>query len=454
MLRRVRIFVAATLALAAVACSRGSDRPSAPAPTAPSAAIVASAPSPASTINTSRPVVAVNPITVDFPPRNEAFDFRNRLEAKYRDGLRRPAGSTFVDLEGDVVWTQEYLRLRVNDCDHITAVQRVFAAIDARGSPANCNSATAPGEWSEIAFPPRNEPFDFRRQLDLKYQSMGRSPTLTFVDIEGIIVWLQEYFRYRVSSCGHQVAIDKVMTQIDGGGVQPDCTPPPPPPPSCVYAVSPTSHSVPVGGGALSFTVTRTSGNCSWTATSNSSFIKISGPTTGSDSATVAFNVDANTGTGSRTGTITVTWSSGTVTITVTQAGAPPSEIVASFRMFDFGRQPSATTQCQFRSLTGTPSTCTLDASTSFTLGRTVIVSYAWVVQYTYVDVKSISTTTTTPRLTFQDTCGLAGSTDDGSVQPLLVQLTVTDSAGNSVTVTSGSGSQPALSVALFTCGK
>src|SRR5262249_4449761 len=193
MVRFARIFAAAALALAAVACSHGSDRPSAPLPAAPSAAIVASGPSPVSTINTIRPtsVVAVNPLTVDFPPRNEAFDFRNRLEAKYRDGLRRPSSSTFVDIEGDVVWTQEYLRLPVNDCDHITAVRRVFAATVVRGSPTACNAAliVAP---DAISFPPRNEPFDFRRQLDLKYQSMGRPATATFVDVEGIIVWLQE----------------------------------------------------------------------------------------------------------------------------------------------------------------------------------------------------------------------------------------------------------------------
>ena len=41
---------------------------------------------------------------VQFPPRNEALDFRNQLEAKYRDGLRRGPTSTTVDREGDVVW--------------------------------------------------------------------------------------------------------------------------------------------------------------------------------------------------------------------------------------------------------------------------------------------------------------------------------------------------------------
>ena len=61
---------------------------------------------------------------IAFPPRNEPFAFREELERKYRDGLRRSPSSTYVDLEGDIVWTQEYLRYRVNECDHATAVQK------------------------------------------------------------------------------------------------------------------------------------------------------------------------------------------------------------------------------------------------------------------------------------------------------------------------------------------
>jgi hypothetical protein len=42
---------------------------------------------------------------------------------KYRDGLRRSAVQSFVDIEGDIVWTQEYLRYRVNTCLHTDSVQ-------------------------------------------------------------------------------------------------------------------------------------------------------------------------------------------------------------------------------------------------------------------------------------------------------------------------------------------
>ena len=50
---------------------------------------------------------------VSFPPRNESFDFRNQLETKYLTGLGRAASATFVDREGEVVWTQEYIRYQI-----------------------------------------------------------------------------------------------------------------------------------------------------------------------------------------------------------------------------------------------------------------------------------------------------------------------------------------------------
>ena len=82
------------------------------------------------------------PAAVGFPPRDEALEFRIQLEAKYRDGLRRDASSSFVDLEGDIVWTQEYLRYRVNGCGHGDALSRVFDQIDGQGIAPVCGTAS------------------------------------------------------------------------------------------------------------------------------------------------------------------------------------------------------------------------------------------------------------------------------------------------------------------------
>ena len=76
--------------------------------------------------------------TIPFPPRNEPFDFRNQLEAKYRAGSGRSPSSTFVDLEGDVVWISEYTRYRVNECEHADSVQKVFRQIDGAAPQPVC----------------------------------------------------------------------------------------------------------------------------------------------------------------------------------------------------------------------------------------------------------------------------------------------------------------------------
>jgi hypothetical protein len=158
---------------------------------------------------------------INFPPRNESLDFRLQLEAKYRDGLRRGTTSTTVDNEGDVVWMQEYLRYRVNACSHQQATDRVMQQIDGMGVPPVCGSVSS----NQANFPPRNEPLSFRNDLETKYRDgLGRPAIPTYVDREGNAVWVQEYLRYRVSGCGHTLAIDKVMRQIDGLGVQPACS--------------------------------------------------------------------------------------------------------------------------------------------------------------------------------------------------------------------------------------
>ena len=86
--------------------------------------------------------------------------------------------------------------------------------------------------------------------------------------------------------------------------------------PSCSYSISPTSQPFPANGGAGSVAVTAPSG-CTWTATSNASWITITAGTSGNGSGTVNYLVAGNTATGSRTGTLTIAGQ----TVTVTQAG-------------------------------------------------------------------------------------------------------------------------------------
>ena len=205
------------------------------------------------------------PTAISFPPRSEPLLFRTALEAKYRDGLRRPGSSTFVDQEGTVVWTQEYMRYRVNLCSHAEAVLRVFRQIDGQGVASTCGNA------SSATFPPRNEPFDFMVQLEAKYRDGLRRPIgSSFVDVEGNIVWTQEYLRYRVSTCSHFDSQQKVFDQIDGRGVASDCTPPPPPPPppptTTPTPTTPTPSPTLGSGAFIQFTTDSTACRC-WIGT-------------------------------------------------------------------------------------------------------------------------------------------------------------------------------------------
>jgi len=265
-------------------CSRNPERSSAASPTGPSAAAPGSLLGPTSVA----PGGISGKFDVSFPPRNESFDFRNQLETKYQTGLGRAVAPTYVDREGEVVWTQEYMRYRTNGCDHGSATQRVMAQID--GQPAGQVCGAPPDGL--IAFPPRTDSFDFRRQLESKYQQLGRGFSQSAVDPEGGVVWTQEYLRYRVNQCDHPTAVQKVFSQIDGGGVAPTCFVPP-----CIFTVAPTIQTVPAAGGTFTAVVTKTSGDCTYFAESLGSFVSVVGGSGGSNpTTTMTYTVEPNPG--------------------------------------------------------------------------------------------------------------------------------------------------------------
>jgi hypothetical protein len=157
---------------------------------------------------------------VSFPPRNEPNDFFQQLIALYRDRLGAPAVTTFVDPEGAVVWLSEYARYRVGLCDHGTAQARVFTIVRDGISGGVCALTPA----GAIPFPPRNEGLQFMIALnDLYRGTLGRPATTSFVDNEGAVVWVLEYFRYRLNGCTHGDAVTRVFQQILGQGIQPVC---------------------------------------------------------------------------------------------------------------------------------------------------------------------------------------------------------------------------------------
>lgn len=157
--------------------------------------------------------------SLDFPPRSDSLDFRLQLEATYRDVLGRGPSPTYVDAEGSVVWTQEYLRYRVNLCSHEEAVARVMTQVDGEAGPPVCGTPSG----SDIQFPPRDQSLAFRLALDAKYRDdLHRAVQDSYVDREGDAVWTQEYLRFRVNGCGHADAVQRVFTEV-AGGAPPAC---------------------------------------------------------------------------------------------------------------------------------------------------------------------------------------------------------------------------------------
>lgn len=82
--------------------------------------------------------------------------------------------------------------------------------------------------------------------------------------------------------------------------------------PACSYALSPGTQSFASGGGSGTVAMTAASG-CSWSATSNASWITINSGASGSGNGTIGFSVAANGG-ASRSGTITANGQSATIT--------------------------------------------------------------------------------------------------------------------------------------------
>jgi hypothetical protein len=75
---------------------------------------------------------------IPFPPRDQGLLFMNQLDAAYRDRLGRSLGSSFIDNEGAVVWVLEYLRYRLNNCNHGDATTKVFQQIRGQGIQPTC----------------------------------------------------------------------------------------------------------------------------------------------------------------------------------------------------------------------------------------------------------------------------------------------------------------------------
>jgi hypothetical protein len=99
-------------------------------------------------------------------------------------------------------------------------MEKIRTQIQGLGLPAVCG--LPPG--GTVPFPPRNETYAMRLELENIYKDeLKRAPSQSAVDVEGDVVWVQEYLRYRLNGCSHDQATSRVLTQIGGGGIPPVC---------------------------------------------------------------------------------------------------------------------------------------------------------------------------------------------------------------------------------------
>ena len=251
--------------------------------------------------------------TASFPSPQDALAFRQVLEAKFQ-AMGKPLLSTYVNAEGVTVWTLEYLRYRASGCSHPESIDKVFVQIDRRGVPAACGPDS--GE-----LPPLSESLAFRQALEVKYRDDLRAPlSQTYVDQPNEIVYTQEFVRYSQSGCSSASSYERVFTQIDGRGVQPDCRPAPSTS-SCSYGISPASQSAAAAGGAFTATISTDPSDCSWQVSADVPWIS-GAAASGSGSRTINYTVAANASTQTRSGRIGLSGNAGAqASLQVNQSG-------------------------------------------------------------------------------------------------------------------------------------
>jgi hypothetical protein len=133
---------------------------------------------------------------------------------------------------------------------------------------------------------------------------------------------------------------------------------------NCVYSFAAPMQVVPFGGGPSGAALTVGGSGCTWTATSDQSWLTITSNASGTASATIGFTVAANNDAVPRTATITVTYPTGSTKLTISQDGvancsytlAPTTQSVpAAGGSFSFVPTRNTPNGCSFSASTSTP---------------------------------------------------------------------------------------------------
>jgi hypothetical protein len=233
-----------------------------------------------------------------------------------------------------------------------------------------------------------------------------------------------------------------VFSQIDGGAPSATCGP------TCAYAFNPGGRDLSAAQQTTTADLVGVPGGCGWTAVSDASWLTFpSDLASGTNGIIIPYTVTQNVSGGPRLGRIRVVWDGGGFTSHIVNQDG--NTFITTFVMTDpfrSGSQPA--TECHLRS-TATP--CTFTASSN--LPGPGAYTYEWTASYIYSGVEKTSTVTNTSgTFTVTDACGASDASTGGTHADLIVTLKITDSLGNTQTIRSGEGMQPALVIVKFTC--
>lgn len=130
-------------------------------------------------------------------------------------------------------------------------------------------------------------------------RQLAAEKNIPLADIETALHWDQQYYSDPIhpNSTGHAIIAGTFAAFIE----------------KCAYTINPSSASHKAIGETGGVAVTTRAG-CSWTATSNASWITVTGGGSGKGSATVSYSVDANHTGSDRTGTISIAGQTFTMT--------------------------------------------------------------------------------------------------------------------------------------------
>lgn len=144
------------------------------------------------------------------PPVDELDRFRGRLEAEYRDRMRRPAQTYRGTVEQRTAAQARYLDLRRNGCSDEEAFERLANPATLAEAPRLC----ARHALDVLPLPAGDGAVAMRERLESEWARRAVATSATFVDSVGEAIWLHAYVDLRLQRRTPDQATDDVMATI------------------------------------------------------------------------------------------------------------------------------------------------------------------------------------------------------------------------------------------------